>query len=75
MVSTLKDIQQQNTMITPWYFDDVDLFQLLWPDKFKNYKKERSFSIYKNKDYIYFEADAANKIYLIKHGKVEIRYY
>lgn len=58
-----------------WYFENVNLFSLLCPHKFKAYKKEHTFNSYKNRDYIYFEDDAANKVYLIEKGKVKIGYY
>ncbi|WP_178988230.1 Crp/Fnr family transcriptional regulator [Winogradskyella schleiferi] len=58
-----------------WFFDDVNLFKVLCPHKFKAYKKEHVFCAYKKKDYIYFEADSANKVYLIEKGKVKIGYY
>jgi len=58
-----------------WFFDDVNLFKVLCPHKFEAYKKNHDFDIYKNKDYIYFEEDSANKIYLIEKGKVKIGYY
>ncbi|WP_369999864.1 Crp/Fnr family transcriptional regulator [Winogradskyella sp.] len=58
-----------------WIFEDVNLFRLLCPHKFKNYKACHTFDSYKKSDYIYFEADAANKIYLIEKGKVKIGYY
>mgnify|MGYP001036699265 CR=1 FL=1 len=58
-----------------WYFDDVNLFKVLCPHKFKTYKKDHDFDAYKKQDYIYFEADAANKVYLIEKGKVKIGYY
>jgi len=58
-----------------WFFDDVDLFKVLCPHKFKAYKKDHSFDAYKKKDYIYFEEDSANKVYLIEKGKVKIGYY
>jgi len=58
-----------------WFFDDVNLFKVLCPHKFKAYKKNHDFDIYKNRDYIYFEEDSANKIYLIEMGKVKIGYY
>ena len=45
------------------------------PHKFKAYKVCHSFSAYKKSDYIYFEDDAANKVYLIEKGKVKIGYY
>ena len=58
-----------------WFFDDVNLFRVLCPHKFKAYKKDHEFDAYKKKDYIYFEEDSANKVYLIEKGKVKIGYY
>jgi len=58
-----------------WFLDDVNLFKVLCPHKFKAYKKEHDFDAYKKKDYIYFEEDSANKVYLIEKGKVKIGYY
>lgn len=58
-----------------WYFDDVNLFKVLCPHKFKAYKSDHDFDAYKKKDYIYFEEDSANKVYLIEKGKVKIGYY
>ncbi|WP_299118071.1 Crp/Fnr family transcriptional regulator [uncultured Winogradskyella sp.] len=58
-----------------WVFEDVNLFGLLCPHKFKAYKSGHDFDAYKKSDYIYFEEDAANKIYLIEKGKVKIGYY
>ncbi len=58
-----------------WYFDDVNLFKILCPHKYPAYKKDHSLDIYKKSDYIYFEEDQANKIYLIDSGKVKIGYY
>lgn len=62
-------------MNSVWFFEDVNLYSLLCPHKFKAYKKSHSFDAYKKSDYIYFEADTANKIYLIEKGKVKIGYY
>jgi CRP-like cAMP-binding protein len=58
-----------------WVFEDVNLFNLLCPHKFKQYKACHDFDAYKKSDYIYFEEDAANKVYLIEKGKVKIGYY
>lgn len=58
-----------------WFFDNVNLFNLLCPHKFKAYKKCHDFDQYKKGDYIYFEEDSANKVYLIEKGKVKIGYY
>jgi len=58
-----------------WFFDDVKLFKILCPHKFKAFKANHDFDAYKKKDYIYFEEDSANKVYLIEKGKVKIGYY
>jgi CRP-like cAMP-binding protein len=58
-----------------WVFEDVNLFSLLCPHKFKKYKACHTFDAYTKSDYIYFEEDAANKVYLIEKGKVKIGYY
>lgn len=58
-----------------WAFEEVNLFSMLCPHKFKAYKKEHYFNTYKKEDFIYFEADNANKVYLIEKGKVKIGHY
>jgi len=62
-------------MKTVWFFEDVNLFKILCPHKFKEYKKKHHFNIYKKQDYIYFEEDSSNKVFLIEKGKVKIGYY
>ncbi|ULC58692.1 Crp/Fnr family transcriptional regulator [Flaviramulus sp. BrNp1-15] len=58
-----------------WFFEDVNLFKILCPHKFKEYKKGHDFDAYKKQDYIYFEEDSSNKVFLIEKGKVKIGYY
>lgn len=58
-----------------WFFEDVNLFRILCPHKFKEYKACHEFNRYKKQDYIYFEQDRSNKVYLIEKGKVKIGYY
>ncbi len=60
-----------------WYFEDVNLFNILCPHKFKRFKASHAhdFNSYGKSDYIYFEEDNANKVYLIDKGKVKIGYY
>ena len=62
-------------MSSIWVFEDVNLFGLLCPHKFKDFKNTHDFDAYRKSDYIYFEKDAANKVYLIEKGKVKIGYY
>ncbi len=57
-----------------WFFEDANLFKVLCPHKFKRYKKDHDFDAYRKNDYIYFEEDSANKVYLIEKGKVKIGY-
>ncbi|MFV0249245.1 MAG: Crp/Fnr family transcriptional regulator [Tenacibaculum sp.] len=56
-------------------FEEINLFKLLCPYKYTEDKKNHSINIYKKSDYIYFEEDPANKIYLIEFGKVKIGYF
>jgi len=58
-----------------WFCEQTNMFSLLCPHKFKEYSKDHELDTYKNKDYIYFEKDAAYKVYLIAKGKVKIGYY
>ena len=62
-------------MNSMWFFEDVNLFKILCPHKFKAYKKDHDFDAYKKSDYIYFEEDSSNKVYLIEKGKVKLGYY
>ncbi|MDT0559451.1 Crp/Fnr family transcriptional regulator [Ichthyenterobacterium sp. W332] len=62
-------------MNSVWFFEDVNLFKVLCPHKFKAYKSDHDFDAYNKEDYIYFEEDHANKVYLIEKGKVKIGYY
>ena len=58
-----------------WYCERTNMFSLLCPHKFKEYKKTHDLDVYNKKDYIYFEQDAAQKVFLIAKGKVKIGYY
>ena len=58
-----------------WTFEDVNLFGLLCPHKFRTFKGKHTFNRYKKEDFIYFEKDSANKVYLIEKGKVKIGHY
>jgi CRP/FNR family cyclic AMP-dependent transcriptional regulator len=57
-----------------WFFDNIDVFQILCPHRFKEFAKDHNFSFLKKNDYVYFEEDAANKVFMINHGKVKVGY-
>jgi len=58
-----------------WYLECVNLFKILCPHKFKEYKEVHDFSLYKKTDYVYFTDESANKVYLINEGKIKLGYY
>lgn len=58
-----------------WELENVNLFNLLCPHKYKDYSAHHSFKNYSKNSYIYFEDDSANKVFLIDEGKVKIGYY
>lgn len=57
-----------------WYFEDVNLFNILCPHKFKEYKNTHTFHEFNKNDYIYFEQDTSDRVYLVNSGKVKIGY-
>ncbi len=58
-----------------WFFEDVKLFKILCPHKYKAYREEHAVNCYKKSDYIYFEEDSSNSVFLIEKGSVKIGYY
>lgn len=58
-----------------WFLEDVNLFSMLCPHKFKAYKQTHNLNKYSKQDYIYFEQDSSGKVYLIESGKVKLGYY
>lgn len=58
-----------------WYFDEVNLFDFFCPHKLKEYKDKHQFKTFCKGEYIYFQNDPANKIFLIVEGKVKIAFY
>lgn len=58
-----------------WFLENINLFKILCPHKYVRYKEDHQYNLYNKKDYIYFEEDAARKVFLIEKGKVKIGYY
>ncbi|CAM3923963.1 Crp/Fnr family transcriptional regulator [Flavobacterium branchiophilum] len=59
-------------MANYWVFEDVNLFSLICPHKFKAYSSEHEYIYYTKGDYIYFQGDVSSTIYLVNEGKVKI---
>lgn len=58
-----------------WFLENVNLFKMLCPHKFAEYKNSHKFKKYGKRDYIYFEEDSSSKVYLIEKGKVKLGNY
>ncbi|UII21751.1 Crp/Fnr family transcriptional regulator [Fulvivirga ligni] len=58
-----------------WYFQDVDLFNLLCPHKVKTMNQNHSFNRYEKNNFIYFPEEPAKNIYMIAEGRVKIGHY
>lgn len=57
-----------------WFFEDINLFTILCPHQFKEYEDSHEFKEYAKNDYIYFEDEDADKVYLVNSGKIKIGY-
>ncbi len=58
-----------------WYFNDVNLFNIMCPHKTKDYGDDGHFKDYKKGETIYFTDDPAKSMFLIAQGKVKITNY
>jgi len=58
-----------------WFIEDVNLFRILCPHLFEQYKDKHNFKQYKKNDSVYIEGDSAEKIFLIANGKIRVGYY
>ena len=55
-----------------WIFEDVNIFSLLCPHKYKEYASDHQFSYFNKGEYIYFQGDVSSTIFLVNSGKVKI---
>ena len=58
-----------------WFLEEVNLFKILCPHYYADYKESHDFDSYNRKEFIYFTDESATKVYLIDKGKVKIGYY
>ncbi len=58
-----------------WYFEDVDLFEVLCPTKTPGLEEAHSPNIFKKDEYIYFPDQPSLNIYMIAEGRVKIGSY
>lgn len=60
-----------------WYFEDVDLYKIFCPHIVKDFDKESSHSFhrFKKNEFIYFEEDKSEQVFLVSSGKVKVGTY
>jgi len=58
-----------------WYFEDVDLYKVLCPTKTPSMRDNYQHQIFKKDEFIYFEEEPSDTIYLIANGRVKIGSY
>jgi len=63
----------ENTSL--WYFESVDLFNVLCPHKVKRMDETHTFNQYKKNQFIYFPNEPSKYIYMIAEGRVKIGNY
>ena len=58
-----------------WYFENVDLFELLCPTKVGKMDENHGVNSFKKREFIYFPEDQVKNIYMIAEGRVRIGSY
>lgn len=58
-----------------WYFEDVDLYEILCPMKTPHMEEKHSPNIYSKDEFIYFPEDPSRDIYMIASGRVKVGTY
>ncbi|MFY0688754.1 MAG: Crp/Fnr family transcriptional regulator [Cyclobacteriaceae bacterium] len=58
-----------------WFFEKVDLYELLCPTKVPSMEDKHTFHGYGKDEYIYFPEQASKNVYMISAGRVKIGSY
>ncbi|MEL6697823.1 MAG: Crp/Fnr family transcriptional regulator [Bacteroidota bacterium] len=58
-----------------WYFEEVDLYNILCPYKYDRHIKHHPLTHYNKDDFIFMPDELASEIYLVAEGKVKVGYY
>lgn len=58
-----------------WYFENLDLYQVLCPHKPQNHQGAQQYHNYNKGQFIYLQDQPAERIYMIASGKVKIGSY
>lgn len=58
-----------------WYFESINLYDILCPHKVKGMPDQHAFHYFKKDEFIYFPNESATHIYMIAEGRVRIGHY
>ncbi|HLZ17287.1 MAG TPA: Crp/Fnr family transcriptional regulator [Cyclobacteriaceae bacterium] len=58
-----------------WYFESVNLYDILCPHKVKSMAERHTFNYFKRDQFIYFPDEPAQYIYMIADGRVRMGHY
>ncbi len=58
-----------------WYFENVDLFNILCPHKIDGIEENHPMTKFKKEEFVYFPEEASNYIYMIAEGRIKIGSY
>ena len=61
-----------NNKANIWYFEDTDLFEVLCPTKAPGMEDKHSPNVFKRDEYIYFQKDQSETVYMISQGRVKV---
>ena len=58
-----------------WYFEEVDLYDILCPYKYNDHLKSHPLNCYNKQDFLFMEGDMVREIFLVAEGRVKVGYY
>lgn len=58
-----------------WFFEEVDLYDILCPYKYSDHIKSHPLSCYNKADFLFMEGDFVREIYLVAEGRVKVGFY
>ncbi|MEI6410496.1 MAG: Crp/Fnr family transcriptional regulator [Bacteroidota bacterium] len=58
-----------------WFFEEVDLYEILCPYKYNDHLKTHPLANYKKLDFLFMEGDPVRDIFLVAEGRVKVSFY
>ncbi|WP_113636743.1 Crp/Fnr family transcriptional regulator [Nubsella zeaxanthinifaciens] len=55
-----------------WLFENVNLFSIICPHKYRGYTSNHPFNFFNKNEFIYFQGDVSDTIFLVNSGSVKI---